>query len=492
MASHFMEKFITPDSIALYGANNQGMRIGSIQLMNLIRYGFKGNIYPIHLKLDTIMGLKSYEKIADLPETPDLVIIALPANIVPQIFQECGEKGVKHIIVISGGFREVKSQQTSNLTQKIKKIAETYGIRFIGPNCLGVYNGWIYPDDEENVFNMNIWKEIPRGKFSIISQSGTLSSHIWFDHQNLDLGLSKSFSVGNEADINVIDVLEYLRDDPQTEVIGLYLEEVKEGRKFMELAKQITPHKPIIGIYVGGSKAGNRALESHTGSIAGNSRIYDAVFKETGVMKTELVEEFLDLARYSINGVFPRGNLLGVLTNSGGPGVMIAHNAEKHGLVVPEFSKKLQQQLSEMLIPTASTHNPLDATFDLEPYNYYVKVPQLLMESGEIDILIIYGVFGLQEVLREYLKDETIRSTAQFKDIVKEKKPPLEDILIPPIQKLSQKTSIPVIYINPENYNSNWSKRLRDKGVLLFKLWDRPTRCLHKLVEYQKYKKKWL
>ncbi|MFO8017748.1 MAG: CoA-binding protein [Promethearchaeia archaeon] len=489
MCAHFIEKFITPESIAIYGANNQGMGIGSIQLMNLIRYGFKGNLYPIHLKLERIMGLKAYETIADVPEIPDLVIIALPAKIVPQIFQECGEKGVESIVLVSGGFRETENQKTSGLRAQIKEVAENYGMRFIGPNCLGVYNGWIYPEDKNNVFNMNIWAEIPRGKFSIISQSGTLSSHIWFDPKNLDLGLGKSFSVGNEADINVIDVLKYLKDDPQTDVIGLYIEEIKEGRRFMELAKEITPHKPIIGIYVGGTEASNRALKSHTGSIAGNSRIYEGVFRETGIIKTELVEEFLDLDRFAVNGIFPQGNRVGVLTNSGGPGVMIAHNAEQNGLVVPEFSGELQEKLREMVIPTASTRNPLDTTFDLEPFNYYVKIPKILMKSGEIDILIIYGVFGLQDVLREYLKDEGIRSTAEFKKMVEKNKPPLEEILIPPIQKLSQKTSIPVIYINPENYNSKWSKKIRQKGALLFKLWDRPTRCLKKLVDYKKYKK---
>lgn len=488
MSPHFIEKFINPQSIAIYGANNQGMGIGSIQLMNLIRYGFKGEIYPIHLKLKTIMGLKAYETISDVPVVPELVIIALPAKIVPQIFQECGEKGVKHIVLVSAGFREIAEKGSKNLSAQIKQIASQYNIRFMGPNCLGVYNGWIYPDDEQNVFNMNIWEKIPRGKFSIISQSGTLSSHIWFDPENLDLGLGKSFSVGNEADINMIDILEYLKDDPQTGVIGLYIEEIKEGRKFIELAKKITPHKPIIGIYVGGSQASNRALASHTGSMAGNSRIYDAVFRETGIIKTELVEEFLDLARFSINGIFPKGNRLGILTNSGGPGVMIAHNAEKNGLVVPKFSESLQNQLQKLVIPTASTKNPLDATFDLEPYKYYVKIPQILLESGEIDILIIYGVFGLQDVLKGYLENENIKSSAEFKDMVNKQNPPLEDILIPPILNLSKETSIPVIYINPENYNSPWSRKIRKKGAILFKLWDRPTRCLGKLYMYSKTK----
>jgi acetyl-CoA synthetase (ADP-forming) len=354
------------------------------------------------------MGFKAYKSISDIPEIPDLVVIVLPAKIVPEIFRECGEKGVKRIILISGGFRELIEDRKNTLTEEINEISRNYGIRFIGPNCLGVFNNYYGELDENKAFNTAIWENIKRGIFSIASQSGTLSSHIWFDPENLDLGLSKSLSVGNEANIDIVDCLEYYKDDPYTKVIGLYIEELKRGKQFLELAKQITSHKPIIAIYVGGSKAGNRALQSHTGSLAGNAKIYDAVFKESGIIKTEYVQEFLDIALVLSQGILPKGRRLAIITNSGGPGAMIANNAEKQGLIVPELSKHLQEEFKEILPVTASFKNPIDCTFDMNLPYFYIDLPEMLMKSGEIDAIIQYGVVGFQDVMDDYLSYERI------------------------------------------------------------------------------------
>lgn len=460
--------------------------------MNIIRFGYKGEIFPIHLKLADVFGYTAYENISEVPKIPDLVIMALPPAVVPKVFEECGQKGVKRIVLISGGFREMQDERENDLSQKIQQIAEKYRMRFIGPNCLGLYNAWIYPDEEKAVFSMNIWEELERGGFSVVSQSGTLSSHIWFDPENLDLGLSKSFSIGNEADVDLVDILEYLKNDEETKVIGLYIEEIKRGKEFIKIAKEITKKKPIIAIYLGGSKAAERAISSHTGAIAGDSRIYDAVFKETGIIKTELVEEFLDLACFFSHGIIPKGKRLGILTNSGGPGAMIAHNAEKMGLKIPQLSPELQNLLKDNLIPTASVRNPVDATFDLNLPNYYVKLPEILLKSGEIDMLIIYGVFGLQAVLKNYLQHDSIKNHAQFPESNSNKNSSkdIAKLLITPIQQLSRSLSIPVIYINPQNFSSDWSKQLRNQGAMLFQLWDRPVRCLSKACEYMQYLKK--
>ena len=490
MSSHFLHNFLHPKSIAFYGANNKGAGIASLQIMNLILSGFKGNIYPIHLNDPQIMGYKAYKSIAEVPEVPDLVIIVLPPQIVPKIFKECGEKGVKHLIVVSGGFREMAGEKKNTLTEEVCKITDDYGMRFIGPNCLGFYNNWIYPNDNISAFNTSIWERLKRGNFSIASQSGTLSSHIWFDPENLDLGLSKSLSIGNEANIDIVDCLEYFKDDDTTQVIGIYIEEIKRGKRFLELAKEITKKKPIIAIYVGGSKASKRAAMSHTGAMAGNYKIYDAAFKETGIIKTELVEEFLDLARLLSDGIYPKGKRIGIITNSGGPGAMLANRAEKDGLIVPEFSRELQEKLRNATSPTASVSNPLDSTFDMNLFNYYVNLPKLLMESGEIDIIIMYGVFGFQDVLAKYVKNEQIAKFAEFDKPTSDSKQPLEKILISPIIKASKEHSIPIVYINPQNYSSPWSRRIRESGAVLFQLWDRPIRCIAKLCDYAEYRRK--
>ncbi|MFX1497631.1 MAG: acetate--CoA ligase family protein [Promethearchaeota archaeon] len=485
--NHFLHGFLNPKSIAFYGANNDGNSLGSLQIMNLVMSGYQGKVFPIHLKLEYVMGYKAYKSIQDIPQIPELVVIVLPATIVPQIFKECGEKGVKRIILISGGFRELIGQRKNNLTEEINNIAKEYGIRFIGPNCLGVFNNWYRPEEGKKSFNIFIWENLKRSKFSIASQSGTLSCHIWWDPLNLDLGLSRSLSLGNEANVDIVDCLEYYKDDKYTEIIGLYVEEIKRGRKFLKLAKEITPKKPIIAIYSGGTNAGNRALQSHTGSLAGSSKIYESVFKQVGIINTDYVQEFLDIALIFSKGILPKGDRLGIITNSGGPGVMVANNAEKHGVLIPEFSESLQKELKEMLPSTASTKNPVDCTFDVTFSKFYINLPEILMKSGEIDALIQYGVYGFQDILDKYFKYDRIVKNAKFQQLPEEKVIKLAQNLIQPTIINSKKYSIPILYVNPMNLNSQWSKILRDNGAILFKLWDRPVNALAKIVDYVRF-----
>ena len=487
---HFLHGFLNPKSVAFFGANNKGGSLAAIQIMNLIKFEYSGNVYPIHPKLETVMGFKTYKTISEVPEIPDLVVIVLTAKIVPQVFRECGDKGVDKIVLISGGFRELSGDRKNTLTEEINEIAMKYGIRFIGPNCLGVFNNWFEKTNNNSAFNIAIWEHLKKGNFSIASQSGTLSSHIWYDPENLDLGLSKSLSVGNEANIDIVDCLEYYKDDEETEVIGLYIEELKRGKKFLELAREITPKKPIIAIYVGGSQGGNRALQSHTGSLAGDSKIYNAVFKETGVIKTDYVQEFLDIALIISNKILPKGKKIGILTNSGGPGAMIANNAEKHGLIVPEFSESLQEELKTILPSTAGFNNPIDCTFDMNLPYFYITLPEILMKSGEIDAIFQYGVVGFQDVMNDYLKNEKIAKWAEFENPSEEQMDNLAEKLLKPTMKNSREYSLPIFYINPMSYTSPWSKRLRRNGALLFTLWDRPVNALAKVCQYIEYKQK--
>ncbi|MFX1589210.1 MAG: acetate--CoA ligase family protein [Promethearchaeota archaeon] len=487
---HFLHGFLNPKSVALYGANNRGSSLAGLQIMNLIKSGYNGKVYPIHLKLESVMGFKAYKTIADVPEVPDLVVIVIPANLVPQIFRECGEKGVKRIVLISGGFRELIGSRKNTLTEDINAIAKEYGIRFIGPNCLGVFNNWYGPEEENKSFNIYIWENLKRSKFSIASQSGTLSCHIWYDPENLDLGLSRSLSVGNEANVDIVDCLEYYKNDPYTEIIGLYIEELKRGKKFLELAREVSPRKPIIAIYVGDSQAGNRALQSHTGALAGDSRIFDALFKETGIIKTDYVQEFLDIALILSRGILPKGNRLGIITNSGGPGAMVANNAEKHGLIVPELSKSLQEELKEILPITANFKNPIDCTFDMNLPYFYITLPELLMKSGEIDAIIQYGVVGFQDVMDDYLSYKEIARHAEFNHQPEEVIDALAKKLVQPTIQNAKKYSVPILHVSPMNFNTPWSKRLRENGAILFRLWDRPVNALAKICNYIEFLKK--
>jgi acetyltransferase len=465
--------------------------MGTIQLIRIITTGYKGKIFPIHLRLDNVLGNKAYKSIAEVPEIPDLVIIVLPPKVVPQVFKECGEKGVKKIVLISGGFREVTGDRANTLTEEIIEIANCYGIRFIGPNCFGFYNSWLYPEND-GIFNMMVWGDgLKRGKFSLASQSGTMSSHWGMDPEYIDLPVGKTISVGNEANIDIVDFLEYFKDDEETDVIGLYIEEIKRGQRFIQLAKEISAKKPIIAIYGGGSGAGNRAIKSHTGSMAGNIKIFDAMIKETGIIKTDYVEEFLDIASILAkpNFIYPKGNRIGIITNSGGPGALIANNAERKRLIVPEFSEALQLKLKKILPPTASGSNPIDVTFDMNIFNFYVNIPKILMKSGEIDAIIMYGAIGFHETMPLLQQNERISPYIEFREDMADKMDEMDKIFIVPTIKASQKYSIPIIYINPQNYACHWSKKIREHGGIVFQFWDRPVSALAKIIKYAEYRR---
>ncbi|TFG29954.1 MAG: hypothetical protein EU532_02000 [Promethearchaeota archaeon] len=495
MSTHFLHDFLRPKSIAVFGANNNfGTTMGTMQLIRIITSGYKGKIYPIHLKLNQVLGHKAYKSIADVPETPDLVIIVLPPKVVPQIFRECGEKGVKKIVLISGGFREVTGDRENRLTEQIINIANQYGIRFIGPNCFGFYNNWLYPDNNGK-FNMMVWGDgVERGKFSVASQSGTMSSHLWMDPEYFDLKIGKTISVGNEANIDLVDFLEYFKDDEETDVIGLYIEEIKRGQKFIQLAKEISAKKPIIAMYGGGSGAGNRAIMSHTGSLGGNMKIFNAMIQETGIIKTDYVEEFIDLAGILTKPtfVYPKGSRLGIITNSGGPGALIANNAERKGLLIPKFSEKLQSKLKNMLPHTASWLNPVDVTFDMNIFNFYINLPKILMKSGEVDAIIMYGAIGFHEMMPTLSKDEKIAPFVELREDMADKMDEIDNVFITPTVKASQKYGVPIIYINPQNYASYWSKKIRERGGIVFKFWDRPVNCLAKICKYAEYRKRYM
>ncbi|MHA1986092.1 MAG: CoA-binding protein [Promethearchaeota archaeon] len=493
MSDHFLHEFLNPKTIAIYGANNSfGTTMGTMLLLRIINSNFKGEIYPIHLRLDIVLGYKAYKKISDVPEVPDLVIIVLPPKVVPQVFKECGEKGVKKIVLISGGFRELVADRTNTLTQEIIDIANHYGMRFTGPNCLGLFNSWIYPEGDGK-FNMMMWGDgSKRSKFSIASQSGTLASQLWLDPEYPDFKPGKSISLGNEANIDLVDFLEYFQNDNETDVVGLYIEEIKRGKKFIQLAKDLSIKKPIVAMYGGGSEAGNRAIKSHTGSIGANIRIFDAMIKETGIIKTEDIEEFLDISSMLLTPDFPypKGKRVGIVTHSGGPGALIANNSERNGLIVPEFSESLQAKFKSMLPHTASWRNPIDITFDMNIFNLYIHFPKLLMKSGEIDIIIIYGAMGFGSLVSDEQQNSRISQYIEAPKEMEERMGEMDTFLIPPTIQASHKYSVPVIYINPQSYANQWSKKLREHGGIVFQFWDRPVNAITKICDYSEFRRK--
>ncbi|NVM37805.1 MAG: CoA-binding protein [Candidatus Lokiarchaeota archaeon] len=490
--NNFIEKILNPKSICVFGANNNLMTtMGSMQLRNIIAGGgFNGNIFPVHPRLEKVQGIQAYQSIFDIPIIPDLAFIILPTRIVPQVMEECGQKGVKNLIITSGGFRESGSDGIE-LSKQIDEIANKYNMRFIGPNCLGIYNGWYdYPDKKDAYFN-TFWIYLPhkRGNISIISQSGTVAAQTAFYTNDLGIKIGKSISVGNERNIDLVDVLKYLKNDPQTEVIGLYIEEIKQGKEFLKLVKSITPKKPIVAIYAGGTKAAARSIMSHTGSISTDNKIYEAVFKKTGIISTNSIMDFLyylrTLSHAQSYNIFPKGNRIGIITDSGGPGAMMTKTAELYGMEVPEFSQELQSEIKKYIPKTASSVNPIDITFHENFMNMFIKFPKLLMKSREVDVIVVFGVYDFDDIMNVIEK-----SGMKPDENMKNMKEIFETMVLKSIKSLVKKHLIPVFFAGPYPYRYPWMQKFIEHDIPIFSMWDDITKCLNILCRYAEYRNK--
>ena len=342
-----MKNFFNPYSVAVFGSMKEG-KTGFEIVKNMVEGGFKGEIYPISQSKGHIFELDIYSDFKNLDI--DLAVISIPSQSIPSLLEDLGNKGVNSIIIISAGFSEAGNFKQEEI---IKQIAKQYQMRIIGPNCAGIMN-------TENNFFASLEVRALSGNTAIITQSGSMGGVILMMAEELGFGFSKFVSYGNRCDVDEADLIGYLQDDPQTKVITVYSEGLKEGRKFLNQAKEAVLKKPIVVIKAGKHEAGMRATSSHTGSLAGEDRIYEAAFKQAGILRVDDIEEMFDLCRGLI--YYPRieGKRIAVVTNSGGPAVMTTDKLEELGLQVPEPSPVLKDKLKNLLPPHASLRNPFD------------------------------------------------------------------------------------------------------------------------------------
>ncbi|MBC7110007.1 MAG: CoA-binding protein [Archaeoglobi archaeon] len=311
---NMLEGMFNPDSIAVIGASRDVGSVGHSILMNL-KKTYRGRIYPVNPKADVIEGLKCYKSVKEIPDKVDLAVIVVPNKIVPQVLEECGQKKVKYVIVISAGFRETGTEG-ARLERECLGIVKEYGMRLLGPNCLGII-------DTHTPMNATFAAGMAKkGNIAFMSQSGALCTAIldWTLVENV--GFSKFVSLGNKADLNETDFLEVFYRDDETDVILAYLEGIKEGRRFIELARKVSKKKPIIILKSGTSTAGLRAVSSHTGTLAGSETAYQTAFKQYGILRARSVEEMFDWARALSTQPRINGDRIAIVTNAGGPGIL--------------------------------------------------------------------------------------------------------------------------------------------------------------------------
>jgi len=377
-----LESLFNPGAIAVIGASADAKKVGYAVLNNLIRFKFPGGLYPVNPSCAEILGLKTYAKVSDIGPRVDLAIIVIPARFVAASLRECAAAGIRSAIVISAGFKEAGKEGTL-LEEELKKISKETGIRILGPNCLGLINT---ANDMNATFAADM---LPKGTIGFFSQSGAMGIAIMDWAIGNDVGFSKFISLGNKADLSEIDFIDYFMNDPETSLILGYIEDVVDGRRFIEIAQKATKVKPIILLKSGGTEAGARAASSHTGALAGSDVAFDAAFKQTGVMRAQGVQDLFDTALAFSEGKVPAGNGLLVITNAGGPGIIAADAAERLGIELPHMTKESITAMARKLPPNASIFNPVDVIGDATSERYAAVLEQAAKDPNVDAMLVI-------------------------------------------------------------------------------------------------------
>jgi acyl-CoA synthetase (NDP forming) len=349
-----LDPIFKPKTVAIIGASYDPLKFGNWVTLTALRSKFQGKTYLVNPKITGFHNVKVYPTILDIPEKVDLVAIIVPANIIPKILEDCVEKGVKGAIIFSAGFREIGEEGVKR-EKEIVEVAKKGNIRIVGPNCMGVYNAAVG-------LNITILSAEKKGEVGFITQSGGYGLDIFGTGMAKGINFSKFISVGDKIDVKDNEYLEYLYADPDTKVIMMYMEGIEKGREFFEIAKRITQKKPIFAIKIGRTSAGGAAAKSHTGAMAGEDEIFDAAFKQAGIIRAYDVEELFDYVKAYLAQPLPKGNRVGLLVGSGGLGAAAVDKAVELGLRVPTISEENKQRLKEILPEFASYKNPIDFT----------------------------------------------------------------------------------------------------------------------------------
>ncbi len=383
-----LESIFYPRSIAIIGASRHPGSVGHSLLANIIDSRFQGVVYPVNPHAEAILGIKCYPRVLDIPDDVEQAIVIVPAPLVLQVMEECGIRGIKGTIIISAGFKEIAGKGIE-LEHRLKEIIHKYDIALVGPNCLGVMN-----TAPESSMNATFGTQMPKqGNIAFISQSGALCVAVLDYAKEANIGFSKFISMGNKAGLTENDLLVYLKEDPKTDVILMYLEDLVNGREFMSIARKITSHpknpKPIIALKAGRTVFGAKAASSHTGSLAGSDKVYDAIFEQCGVIRGETLDGIFDYVKAFSSQPLPKGNNVAIITNSGGPGILATDSCIRYGLNIAHLSKNTKKTLKSILPPTASLNNPVDLIAEAQHEQYESTLKVMLKQKNIHSAIII-------------------------------------------------------------------------------------------------------
>lgn len=452
-----LKSVFAPKSVAIVGASSTPNKIGNVLMKNLLDNKFQGKVFPVNPKYQELFGLKCYPKVSDIPGKVDCVIIATPAETVPGIIDDCASKKAGGAVILSGGFEEVKRE---DLASRIRETARKSGLPVVGPNCLGVFNPYSKVD---SVFLPAYKLQRPGpGGIAFVTQSGAVGSTVMDLAAYYGLGLSKFISYGNGTVLDESDYLEYLMHDKETEVIILYIEGAKDGRKLLAAMKKVNRVKPIIALKAGKGSGGQAAAMSHTGNIAGSYLAYQAAFKQAKVAEADGILEVFDFVKI-FNQPMPKGKRIGIITNGGGLGVLTTDCIESQGLELAKFSEGTKKEFAAILPAYGNVNNPLDLVAD-SGVEAYDKAIDAMMRDDLIDALII---------------------------IVLTQTPPIDERIIHVLSRASDDRRKPVVTISiGGTQTETYRKIFESKGIPSYNSPRAAVRALERLITYSEYQRK--
>ncbi len=384
-----------PKTIAVIGASRDPASVGGALFRNLLRWGFTGTLYPVNPSAASITGVRAYASVAELPETPELVFIAVPSKYVVEVARQCAAAKVRALCVLTAGFAETGAEGRAN-QKELVDVCRASGMRLVGPNCMGLVN----TSGKVRLLGTFAPVEPPTGNVAMSSQSGALGLALMAQAGKLGLGVSSFISVGNKADVSGNDLLQFWESDEATDVILFYLESFGNPRRFARIARRVSRAKPIVAVKSGRTGAGARAASSHTAALASSDRAADALFAQTGIIRVDTLAEFFAVARLLASQPIPQGNRLGVLTNGGGPGIIAVDAAVAAGLEIPQLSEATQGRLREVLPAAATVTNPVDLIASASPAQYRACL-EILCDDPDLDSLLVIFIPPLATPTRE-------------------------------------------------------------------------------------------
>jgi len=465
--THALDFILNPTSVAVVGASKDPLKWGHMLLSAIVNGGYKGRVYPINPTLDEVDGLKCYPSVGDIPGDLDLAVIVVPLQAVPQVMEDCVAKNVPGAVIITSGFGET-GEQGKTLQDEIVSIARKGRVRFVGPNCMGICSS------PAKLSALMIPFLHEKGEIAFISQSGGYGMQLYLRAQSVGVGITKFVSSGNEADLTASDYIEYFAQDDSVKLIAMYIEGIKEGRRFYDAARRVTQKKPIVVIKVGTTEMGGQAAASHTGALAGSDKVYDAAFKQSGIIRTGNAEEMFDAIKALLYCPLPRGTRIGVITNSGGVGVETTDSCVQLGLQLPRLGAETQAKILQYIPPFGNPRNPVDLTASLN-MQAFLKVPEIALADDSIDGMITLGL-GVSIM------------HGLFPGTPKEAFLPLFKGLSEQLIKTYKKSGKPVLVINPAaDIEPEAAKILEDNRVPVYLTPERAAMAMATLCRYKKY-----